>query len=380
MRIGIVVGESSGDMLGSELVAKIKNLYPDAQFEGVAGPRMSQLGVASIVPMEKLTVMGIVEVLGRYFDLVKIRDYLADYFIKNKPDLFIGIDYPDFNLSLELKLREAGIKTVHYVCPTVWAWRRGRTKKIARAADKVLCLFPFETQYLQHEGVNAEFVGHPLADVIPEETTEKDKKQARSEFKLKEKGDIVALLPGSRGTEIRYLAETFIQTAQYCVQRRPGIQFVLPVVNPRIRKQVEEVISQQEYLPPIRIVDGQSRIAMAAADVVLVASGTATLEALLLKKPMVVAYRVANLSYILIKTMAYVKYFSLPNLLSGARIVPELLQHNATPEALGAAVLHYLEYPETMKSVCEKYSSIHQLLKRNASERAAHAVLEMIHA
>jgi len=378
MRIGIVVGESSGDMLGSELVAKIKKLYPDAQFEGVAGPRMLQEGVASIVPMEKLTVMGIVEVLGRYWELLKIRDYIADYFIKNKPDLFIGIDYPDFNLSLETKLREVGIKTMHYVCPTVWAWRRGRTKKIERAADKVLCLFPFETQYLQHEGIDAEFVGHPLADVIPEETSEAERKQARNEFKLPEKGEVVALLPGSRSTEIRYLAETFVQATHYCVQRRPGIKFILPVVSAKIRKQLEEIISRQEDLPPIRIVDGQSRIAMAAADVVLVASGTATLEALLLKKPMVVAYRVANLTYILMKSMSYVKYFSLPNLLSGSQIVPEILQAKATPEALGAAVLHYLEYPETMNTLRDKFSTIHKQLKRNASERAAHAVLELL--
>ena len=380
MRIGIVVGESSGDMLGSDLVANIKKLYPDAQFEGVAGPKMLQQGVASIVPMEKLTVMGIVEVLGRYWELLKIRDYLADYFIQNKPDLFIGIDYPDFNLSLELKLREAGIKTVHYVCPTVWAWRRGRTKKIARAVDKILCLFPFETQYLQHEGIDAEFVGHPLADVIPEQTSDVEKKQARNEFKLKEKGEVVALLPGSRSTEIRYLAETFVQAAQFCVQRRPGIQFVLPVVNAKIRKQIEEIISRQEELPPIRIVDGQSRIAMAAADVVLLASGTATLEALLLKKPMVVAYRVANITYILMKSMAYVKYFSLPNLLSGSQVVPEIFQAKATPEALGGAVLHYLEYPETMNTLHEKFAHIHQQLKRDASVRAARAVLEMINA
>jgi len=378
MRIGIVVGESSGDMLGAELVAKIKEMYPDAQFEGVAGPRMLQQGVASIVPMDKLTVMGIVEVLGRYWELLKIRDYIADYFIKNQPDIFIGIDYPDFNLSLETKLREAGIKTMHYVCPTVWAWRRGRTKKIERAADKVLCLFPFETQYLQHAGINAEFVGHPLADVIPEQTGDNDKKQARKEFKLNEKGEVVALLPGSRGTEIRYLAETFVQAAQYCVQRRPGLQFVLPVVSLKIRKQIEELISRQEDMPPIRIVDGQSRIAMAAADVVLVASGTATLEALLLKKPMVVAYRVADLTYILMKSLSYVKYYSLPNLLSGSQIVPELLQAKATPEALGAAVLHYLEYPDTMNSLVDKYALIHQQLKRNASERAAKAVMETI--
>jgi len=372
------VGESSGDMLGAELVAKIKEMYPDAQFEGVAGPRMLQQGVASIVPMDKLTVMGIVEVLGRYWELLKIRDYIADYFIKNQPDIFIGIDYPDFNLSLETKLREAGIKTMHYVCPTVWAWRRGRTKKIERAADKVLCLFPFETQYLQHAGINAEFVGHPLADVIPEQTGDNDKKQARKEFKLNEKGEVVALLPGSRGTEIRYLAETFVQAAQYCVQRRPGLQFVLPVVSLKIRKQIEELISRQEDMPPIRIVDGQSRIAMAAADVVLVASGTATLEALLLKKPMVVAYRVADLTYILMKSLSYVKYYSLPNLLSGSQIVPELLQAKATPEALGAAVLHYLEYPDTMNSLVDKYALIHQQLKRNASERAAKAVMETI--
>jgi len=380
MRIGIVVGESSGDLLGAELVAKIKSIYPDAQFEGVAGPRMQQQGVASIVPMEKLTVMGIVEVLGRYWELLKIRDYLADYFIQNQPDLFIGIDYPDFNLSLETKLREAGIKTMHYVCPSVWAWRRGRTKKIQRAADRVLCLFPFETQYLQHAGIEAEFVGHPLADVLPEQTSEQDKKQARQEFKLPEKGEVVALLPGSRSTEIRHLAETFVQAAHFCVQRRPGIQFVLPVVSAKIRKQVEEIISRQEDLPPIRVVDGQSRIAMAASDVVLVASGTATLEALLLKKPMVVAYRVANLTYILMKTMSYVKYYSLPNLLSGSQIVPEIMQAQATPEALGAAVLHYLDYPDTMNSLRDKFDSIHKQLKRDATARAARAVLDLINA
>lgn len=375
MRIGIVAGESSGDLLGSELVAQLRAINPNIQFEGIAGPRMQDQGVASLFPMERLAVMGIVEVLGRLWELLKARDYLADYFIQNKPDLFIGIDAPEFNIGLEKRLREAGIKTVHYVCPSVWAWRRHRTKQIAKAADLVMCLFPFETQYLQRENIPAYFVGHPLADIIPDST---DKLEARKELKLPAKADIVALLPGSRSSEIHYLAEAFVQAAQYCVERRPGMQFVLPLVNKRCRRMVEEIISRQEELPPIRLVDGLSRVAMAASDVVLSASGTATLEALLLKKPMVVAYRLSNISYIIIKALSHVKYYSLPNLLSGSQIVPEILQHHVTPERLGSAVLNYFNYPESAEVLKERYTNIHRMLRRDASATAAKVVLDLL--
>jgi lipid-A-disaccharide synthase len=238
----------------------------------------------------------------------------------------------------------------------------------------MLCLFPFETQFYQSHNVPALFVGHPLADIIPDET---DKVAARKELKLKTEGEIVAILPGSRSNELHYLSEVFIQTAMWCVERRPGLLFVVPLANEHRRKQFEEALSRQDYLPPIRLIDGQSRLAMAAADVVLLASGTATLEALLLKRPMVVSYRVANLTYIIFKTLSTVKYYSLPNLLSGIELVPELLQTRATPENLGVEILAYLEHPDMAANLTQHFSHIHHQLRRNASLQAAQAILNM---
>jgi len=374
MRFGIVAGEASGDLLGAGLIAAIKQRHPDAVFEGIAGPQMIAAGAVSLYPMERLSVMGLVEVLGRYRELIGIRRRLAEHFLANPPDVFIGIDAPDFNLGLERRLREAGIKTAHYVSPSVWAWRQRRVKKIARSTDLMLTLFPFEASFYEQHHVPVRFVGHHLADTIPLEV---DKSVARRALDLPATGEILALLPGSRSSELRYLAADFIGAARWLCARRPGLTVVAPLVNAERRAQFEAVLAEQDAPPSLILVDGHSREVMAAADVVLLASGTAALEAMLLKRPMVVAYRLAALTYWLVKRMIKVDKVSLPNLLAGEHLVPELIQHDATPERLGAAVLSYLENPQAAAAVNVRFDEIHRDLRRNASEQAAEAILQL---
>jgi lipid-A-disaccharide synthase len=379
LRFGIVAGEASGDLLGANLIAAIKQRHPDAIFEGIAGPEMIAAGASSLFPMDRLSVMGIVEVLGRYRELLAIRRQLAIHFKRNPPDAFIGIDAPDFTLGLEKQLRHAGIKTVHYVSPSVWAWRQRRVKKIAASTDLMLTLFPFETGFYQQHHVPVQFVGHPLADTIPLAV---DKAAARQALDLPEDAEVLALLPGSRSNELHYLAQPFIETACWLHAHRPDLSFVVPLTNKERRLQFEQalaaIVEQGKDVPQIKFVQGRSREVMAAADVVLLASGTAALEAMLLKRPMVVAYILAPLTYWLAKRLLKVKNVSLPNLLANEDLVPELIQHEVTAENLGKKILTYFENPSEMERLNLRFGEIHRELKQDAGSKAAEAVLQLV--
>lgn len=373
LRIGVVAGEASGDFLAGGLLDAIRERAPDVRFEGVAGPRMAARGCKVLYPMDRLAIMGLVEVLGRYRELSAMRAGLARHFIAEPPAVFVGVDAPDFNLGLETRLRAAGIATVHYVSPTVWAWRRGRLKTISRAVDMMLTLFPFEASFYEARDIPVQFVGHPLADEIAMQT---DTAAARAALDLPSDGEVIALLPGSRVTEVSSLADTFIATARWCAERRAGVRFVCPLVDRATREVFERALARQSA-PPVTLVDGRSREVMAAADVVLLASGTAALEAMMLKRPMVAAYRLNPVSHWLIRRLSYVEHFTLPNLLAGGPLVPEFIQDHATPEALGAALLGYLERPGEARRLRERFTELHNVLRRGANERAAEAVLEV---
>ncbi|MCQ3829528.1 lipid-A-disaccharide synthase [Microbulbifer elongatus] len=373
----MLAGEASGDILGAGLIAALQKRFSSVEVVGIAGPRMLALGAQSLFPMERLSVMGLVEPLKRLPELLRIRRTLREQFIANPPDIFIGIDSPDFNLGLEEALRAAGIPTVHYVSPSVWAWRRGRIKKIARAVDHMLTLLPFEADFYREHQVPVTFVGHPLADEIPLDV---DVAEARRALGFAEQDEIVALLPGSRGGEVRLLGPLFLQAALWCQQRRPGLKFVLPAASPERRAQLEQQLAQAPALQELSltIIDGNSQQALAASDAVLIASGTATLETMLMNKPMVVAYKMATLSYAIFSRMLHTPWVSLPNLLAQKELVPEILQDDATPEALGAAVLNYFHDPLAGDQLRRAFSEMHQELRRNASEKAADAVCALL--
>ena len=370
LKIALVAGEASGDILGSGLMQAIKVRHPDAQFIGVGGPRMQAEGLDSYFPMERLAVMGLVEVLGRLPELLKRRRRLIRTLIDERPDVFIGIDAPDFTLGVELKLRQAGIRTVHYVSPSVWAWRQKRVLKIRQACDLMLTLFPFEAQFYEAQQVPVCFVGHPLADTIE---LDADRAAARSALGLAEAGGVVALLPGSRGGEVERLGSLFLDAAERLRALRPGLRFVLPCANAERRAQVEAMLVGRDL--PVTLLDGRSHEALAACDAVLIASGTATLEALLFKRPMVVAYRVAPLTYRILKRLVKSPYISLPNLLAGRLLVPELIQDAATPEALAATLSPLIDDGQVQTA---GFDAIHRALRRGASERAAEAVLQLV--
>lgn len=369
IRVALVAGEASGDILGSGLMQAIKQRHPDAEFIGVGGARMEAEGLKSYFPMERLAVMGLVEVLGRLFELLRRRRQLARDLIAAKPDVFIGIDAPDFNLGLELKLRRAGIKTVHYVSPSVWAWRQKRVLKIREACDLMLTLFPFEAQFYDEHQVPVRFVGHPLADAIPQQA---DRAAAREALDLPQDEPVVALMPGSRGGEVARLGELFLDAAIRLRALRPGIHFLLPCATPERREQLEQMLAGRDL--PLTLLNGRSHEALAACDAVLIASGTATLEALLYKRPMVVAYRVAPLTYRILKRLVKSPYISLPNLLAERLLVPELIQEAATPEALAQAVAPLIDGGQVQT---EGFDVIHRALRRDASVSAADAVLKL---
>ncbi|MCP1647326.1 lipid-A-disaccharide synthase [Pseudomonas nitroreducens] len=370
LRVALVAGEASGDILGSGLMQALKQCHPDIEFIGVGGPRMQAEGLHSHFPMERLAVMGLVEVLGRLRELLRRRKDLVQMLIAAKPDVFIGIDAPDFNLNIELKLRRAGIRTVHYVSPSVWAWRQKRVLKIKDACDLMLALFPFEARFYEEHAVPVRFVGHPLANTIP---LQADRTGARERLGLPEGGSVVALLPGSRGGEVGKLGALFLDTAQRLLQDRPGLRFVLPCASPERRVQIEEMLAGRDL--PVQLLDGASHEALAACDAVLIASGTATLEALLYKRPMVVAYKVAPMTYRILKRLVKSPYISLPNLLAGRLLVPELIQDAATPEALAATLLPLLDDGSVQT---ESFDAIHRALRQDASAQAAEAVLALV--
>ncbi len=375
MRIGIVVGEASGDLLGSGLITELKKLHPDMTFEGIAGPRMIDAGARSLYPMERLSVMGVTEVLGRYFELHKMRKDLIRHFCDSKVDAFIGVDAPDFNLGIEEQLHKAGIKTIQYVSPQVWAWRRYRVKSIARSTDLMLTLFPFEARFYQEHDVPVKFVGHPLADIIP---MTNDKVAARHLLKLPTDKKIIAILPGSRSNEIQYLGDSFLNIASWCNRQLNDLHFVTPLPNSERRQQFEQIIEKHHEQIPLTIIDGMSREVVTASDVVLLASGTAALETLLIKRPMVVAYRMAWFTYWIGKSMVKLKHFSLPNLLLPEPLIPEFLQSNIIPEKVGSKLLSYIQDDKKVNALTLRFSDVHKQLQKNASETAAKAVLALL--
>jgi lipid-A-disaccharide synthase len=375
MRIGIVAGESSGDLLGAGLIQAIRAQVADAEFEGIAGPHMVEAGCRALFPSEKLSIFGLVDAFAHYRELRGIRAQLRDHFIEQKPDVIIGIDVPDFNLGLLEQCHAAGIPTVQYVSPQVWAWRRYRVKKIARSVDRVLTLFPFEAAFYEKHNVPVTFVGHPFADRIPLAT---DRNEARVSLGLPEAGPVIAILPGSRISEMKYLARTFLDTARWCHERNDAIHYVVPLANPMVREIFEGCLQQTDTDLPITVIDGQAREAMGAADAILMASGTATLEAMLIKRPMVVAYRMAWLNHLILRAWSQVKYFSLPNLLAGERLVPECIQKEASPEHMGQYLLDYIEKPHTVQPLVKRFTAIHHELRKNTDQRAAEAVLEVV--
>ncbi len=374
--VAIVVGEASGDLLGAGLMEALQRARPDLRFVGIGGPRMLALGCRGIVAMERISLLGFDELFDKVVDILRIRRDLARRFLASRPALFIGIDAPDFNLPLARRLRRAGITTVHYVSPTVWAWRGYRIRKIRRAVDHMLTLFPFEADYYRRQGVPVTFVGHPLADQIPDTV---DRDAQRRALGLRCAGRIVALLPGSRLSELRRLAPVFVRTARWLHERDPALRFVAPFVNGETRAYFEHVLGAEgAQALPVTLVDGQARTAMAAADVVLVASGTAALEAALLRRPMVVAYRVSAWSYPLLKLIVSVRTFSMPNHLAGFRLVPEFIQRDAVPEKLGPALEHFLNDPAAVAAVQAAFARIHGVLRSDASTRAAAVVLQLL--
>ena len=377
MRVALVAGEISGDRLGAGLIGALREQCPQARFEGIAGPAMIEQGCRPLYPLERLSVAGLVEAAPRYVQLLPVRARLARAWIAHPPDVFVGIDAPDFNLALELRLRRAGIRTVHYVSPSVWAWRRYRVRKIARAVDLVLALFPFEPDFYAEHGVRATFVGHPLADRVP---APPDRGAARRRLRLPPDAEVVALLPGSRHSELGQLAEPMVETARWLAARRTRTCFVVPLVDPALRRRFEAVLDRRGRGLPIRMLDGDSWTAMEAADAVLLASGTATLEALLHRRPMVVTYRTHPLTWAIGRRLLHVSHVGLPNLLAGRALVPELLQERVTAEHLGAALLRYLEHPRALPGLEAEFASIHEGLRNDADRSAARAVLGLLDA
>ncbi|HNF08840.1 MAG TPA: lipid-A-disaccharide synthase [Pseudomonadales bacterium] len=374
-RIALVAGEVSGDLLGGPLMAALKQRFAHASFEGIGGERMLAQGLSPLAEMERLSVMGLVEVLGRLPELLALRHRLVSHWIDDPPDLFIGIDAPDFNLGLEARLHAAGIRTAHYVSPSVWAWRQGRVKKIGKAVDLMLTLFPFEADFYRKADVAVEFVGHPLADELIEFG---DAAAHRAAFDLSAEVPLVALLPGSRAGEVSRLAPLFFDTAAWCLRRLPALRFILPCANTARRAQLEQLLAQRDDSLPISLVDGRSREAMAAADAVLVASGTATLEAMLIGRPMVIAYRLAPLSFWILSKLVKVPHVGLPNLLLHEQIVPEFLQNAAQPELLGQELLRLLESDSDREPMLVSFAQVRQQLARDASQRAAEAVSRLL--
>ena len=375
--IGIVANEPSGDLLGASLVRALRARLPGARFVGVAGPRMQQEGCETLLPMERLSVMGLVEVIKVLPELLRLRRELYGHFVRNRPDVFIGIDAPDFNLGLETRLRRAGILTVHLVSPTVWAWRPGRVKTIRRAVDLMLSIFPFEERFLRAHQVPVRYVGHPLADEIPFDVSAVE---ARAALGLPATGEVIALLPGSRRSEVASLAGPLLETAAWCQRRRPGLRFVVPLVSESLYRDFDA--RRRQIAPEVdcQLLHGQSRDAIAASDCVLTASGTATLEALLLKRPMLVAYRLNALTYQLVKTLRLVKvpYAAMANLLAGRELAPEFIQDRCRADLMGPALLAMLDDVPRRNSIRAEYERIHHELRQDAAREAAAAVLALM--
>lgn len=373
-RIALCAGEASGDLLGAGLVERLRERFPDASFAGVGGPAMRAAGLDAWHDASELAVMGLSEVLAHLPRLLRLRRTLRRRLLAWRPDVFIGIDAPDFNLGLERQLKRHGIRTVHYVSPSVWAWRQGRAAKIGRSADCVLCLFPMEPAIYARYGVDARFVGHPMADAMP---LEPDRRRARAELGLAEDAPVLAVLPGSRLGEVARLGDIFLAAAAEVARRIDGLQVLVPAATPACREHLERQLAASPlHAGQLRLLDGRAREAMVAADVVLLASGTATLEAMLAKRPMVVGYRIAPSTYRIVRALGLLKIdrFALPNVLAGDTIAPELMQDDCTPEKLAAAVLAWFRDGDAVTALEPVYRALHLALRRDASASAAEAV------
>jgi lipid-A-disaccharide synthase len=375
-RVGIVAGEASGDILGADLIRELRVLAPDLQVEGIGGPRMIQAGCKSIVPLEKLSVMGLMEVIGRYRELAGIRTSITAHFLGSPPDLFIGIDAPDFNLDLEMELHRNNIKTVHYVSPQVWAWREYRLRKIRKAVDLMLVLLPFEKEYYERQRIPVSYVGHPAADrikLVP------DRAAARSRLGLPHDKKIIALMPGSRAMELDRLLSPFLLAAAWCTSNRDDVYFAASLLNASSAERFNRALADNACINlPLSIYHNRADDVLEAADAALLASGTVTLEAMLHKLPMVVAYKMNPLSFYLINTMVKVSYAALPNLLAGAEIVPEFLQGKCRPENLGARLLEWLDDGRAVEKLQSTFTALHRQLQQNASASAAHSILTLL--
>jgi lipid-A-disaccharide synthase len=372
MRFGMVAGEASGDLLASLLLRGLRARWPGLKAQGIGGPKMAELGFEAWWPHDKLAVRGYVEVLRHYREIAGIRRQLAARLLADKPDAFIGVDAPDFNLGLEQTLKRAGVKSIHFVSPSVWAWRGGRVQKIGRSTDHVLCLFPFEPAIYARHGVPASYVGHPLADAI---ALDVPRDAARQRLGLPADAQVIALLPGSRRSEIDYIAPTMLQAAALLHRERPALRFVLPIV-PGLPERIAPLLAGCDA--PIELLDGRSHDALAACDVTLIASGTATLEAALFKRPMVITYRMNALSWQLMKRMRYQPWVGLPNILCEDFVVPELLQDDATPRALADAVLAWLDDAQRSASLAARFTQLHNLLRRDTARCATDAIAKVL--
>ncbi len=376
MQLAMVAGEASGDLLAGLLLSGLKQRWPALQAQGIGGPRMAEQGFEAWWPHQKLAVRGYVEVLRHYREISGIRDALAERLLREPPAVFVGVDAPDFNLGLEKRLKAAGIKTVHFVCPSIWAWRGGRAKKMAASCDHVLCLFPFEPELLRAHGVAASFVGHPLADAIP---LQPPRAASRAALGLAEADEVVAVLPGSRRSEIAYIAPAFLQAVALMHRQRPGLRFVLPV-SPGLHELLTPLVQAHAPEVPLQLLNGQSHAALAACDVTLIASGTATLEAALFKRPMVIGYRMHGLSWQLMKRMRYQPWVGLPNILCREFVVPELIQEHCQPAALAAATLRWLDDRAAAAALVRRFDDLHHSLRRDTARCAADALAQVLQA
>ena len=379
-RVAMVAGETSGDLLAGLLIDGMQAHWPDLQTCGIGGPQMQRRGFDAWWPSEKLAVHGYsMEVLRRLRKLLSIRKQLRERLLKDRPDVFIGVDAPDFNLGLEADLRAAGIKTVHFVCPSIWAWRAERVEKIRRSADHVLCIFPFEPELLARHGIAATYVGHPLAGVIP---MVPDRAAARAQLGLQDTDEVLAILPGSRSSEIAYITQPFFEAAALVRKARPAIKLIVPAV-PALRERIVQAAQAAGLGGVVQIVCGQSHAVLAACDTTLIASGTATLEAALFKRPMVIGYHMHPLSWWLMRRKQLQPWVGLPNILCGDFVVPELIQDAATPQALCAATLQWLDarqhHPEKITALEQRFAALHESLRRNTPQLAADAIQKILH-
>lgn len=376
LALGMVAGEASGDLLASAVLKGLAQSGLNLQARGIGGPAMAQCGFEAWWSIDALSVRGYAEVLREYPRLWRMRRELGDRMLAWRPALFMGVDAPDFNLGLSARLRAGGLRCAHFIGPSVWAWRRERINRIRESVDHMLLVFPFEKALYDQAGIPATYVGHPLADMIPLQV---DRTQKRYELGLEGSAPVVALLPGSRPDEIRYMARCFLETAQWLHQRRSDIQFILPAASPALAASLNALIAELGLTDrlPLRVLQGQSHAAMAAADTVLVASGTATLEAALLRRPMVIAYRMAWLSYRIMRRMAYLPWIGLPNILCQDSVVPEFIQADATPPKLGAALLAQLDDANACEAITQRFGLLHESLRRDCAHRAADCIREL---